>query len=327
MGMCLLMALASTGWAQTQREPPQKSGGADKLEDFARDIGPLKVKGQNFTVVLHGKRIRRPGFPVDADFGETVARMEIRDQAGKVHFEKTFPYEVSEGRFVETTAVWAQVLEGKDGVGLLITYGVLPSPPLAGESWQVFGLFSGPTGSTLNGKLVPFSRPIFADGQLIDGQPGEPIMKTSQEPRLQGDVLHFRVWTGNVFAIFPVRILWFRNSIGPAWHCEKMTPRGWRPICQFRIEAQRVAQQDELTFVRLYPEADEGMGVAEHVVLRKNSRVEFLAAEAEQLWREEAKAIEMGVTGDLWLKVRIDGKQGWIHTQEDFQAIGLPQAG
>jgi hypothetical protein len=25
-----------------------------------------------------------------------------------------------------------------------------------------------------------------------------------------------------------------------------------------------------------------------------------------------------------WLKVRIDGKEGWIHSQEDFDALGMP---
>jgi len=25
--------------------------------------------------------------------------------------------------------------------------------------------------------------------------------------------------------------------------------------------------------------------------------------------------------------VRIDGREGWLHTEEDFAAIGVPQAG
>ncbi len=37
--------------------------------------------------------------------------------------------------------------------------------------------------------------------------------------------------------------------------------------------------------------------------------------------------IGMRFGDELWLKVRIDGKKGWIHTQEDFVAIGLPPAG
>jgi len=33
------------------------------------------------------------------------------------------------------------------------------------------------------------------------------------------------------------------------------------------------------------------------------------------------------VSGDVWIKVRIDGQEGWIHSQEDFDAVGLPEAG
>jgi hypothetical protein len=27
----------------------------------------------------------------------------------------------------------------------------------------------------------------------------------------------------------------------------------------------------------------------------------------------------------LWLQVRIDGKEGWMHSDEDFRALGLPE--
>jgi hypothetical protein len=103
----------------------------------------------------------------------------------------------------------------------------------------VFGLFSGPASSPLNGKLVPFSKPVFAEKQLIDGKPGKGIARTSEEPNLQGDVLNVRVWTGRFFVIIPLRIIWFQNTIGPAWRCQKMTQRGPLPVCELRVEAGR----------------------------------------------------------------------------------------
>ncbi len=253
--------------------------------------------------------------------------MEIKDPGGRVHFQKTFPYEVSGDRFVETTAAAAHLLRGRQGRGLLITYGMLPSTPLGGESWQVFGLFAGPPSAQLHGRLVPFSKPIFAEGQLITGKPGDRVVETSLEPGLQGDVLRFRVWAGNLFVIIPLRILWFRNTIGPAWQCVKMTPRGPKPICALSVEAERHPADEDMTFVRLRREADEGMGVAQHVVVKRDSKVEFLGVEAEVVWKENADSVSLGVSDDVWLKIRIDGREGWIHTQEDFQAIGLPQAG
>ena len=182
----------------------------------------------------------------------------------------------------------------------------------------MFGMF--------NGKLVPLSKPLSMEGDLIEPEPRERVVKTSTEPNLQAEVLNFRVWTGNFSVIVPVRVDWMMGQVRPALGCMKMTSQGRRPLCQFRVEAQRVSQE-EATFVRLCPKAEEGMGIAQHVVVKKDAKVEFLAAEAEQVWKEGDEQIRLGVSEDVWLKVRIDGIEGWIHTQEDLHAIGLPQAG
>jgi len=39
----------------------------------------------------------------------------------------------------------------------------------------------------------------------------------------------------------------------------------------------------------------------------------------------DASSVGISADSDLWLKVRIDGKEGWIHSEEDFQALGLPE--
>lgn len=320
--LLLALGMASTGWAQQTPSAPspaqqKPAPAAIKLEDLERDIGPLKIKNQSFTVVLHMKRVRGAG-PIDPDLQETVARMEIRDEAGKIQYEKSFPYQVQGASFDQTLGISARLLEGNQDTGLLVSYGWLPSAPLEGGSDQVFGMF--------NGKLVPFSKPLSMEGGLIEPEPPEKVVKTSTEPNLQSDVLNFRVWTGNFSVIVPVRVDWMMGQVRPAWRCMKMTSQGRRPLCQFRVEAHRVSQE-EVTFVRLWPEAEEGMGIAQHVVVKKDSKVEFLAAETEQVWQEEDEQISLGVSEDVWLKVRIDGKEGWIHTQEDLHAIGLPQAG
>jgi len=329
---CLATAAVSPVGAQNAgapagRPPQAAAAPVPTIEGFLRQEGPFDLGGQRFTLLFQMKRLARRGLPADPDFGETLAAMEIKDPGGRIHFQKTFHYEVSGDRFVETTTASAQMLRGRQGRGLLVTYGVLPSTPLGGESWQVFGPFAGPPSAPLHGRLVPFSQPIFAEGQLITGKSGERVVETSEEPGLQGDVLRFRVWAGNFFVIVPLRILWFRNTIGPAWRCVKMTPSGAKPVCALGVEAERRPPDDDMTFVRLHPEADEGIGVAQHVVVKKDSKVEFLGVETEVLWKENADGVSLGVSDDVWLKVRIDGRKGWIHTQEDFQAIGLPQAG
>jgi hypothetical protein len=88
-----------------------------------------------------------------------------------------------------------------------------------------------------------------------------------------------------------------------------------------------VPQDEELSFVRLHAEADEGMGTPQHVVLKRDSRVDLLGSEGEVSWQEDERYVGLAPGDDFWLKVRIDGREGWIHTQENFLALGLPQAG
>lgn len=59
----------------------------------------------------------------------------------------------------------------------------------------------------------------------------------------------------------------------------------------------------------------------------RQSKVDFLEARVPTAWSEGEKSITFGANGDMWLKVRIDGVEGWIHSEEDFEAVGLPQAG
>lgn len=307
--LALAPAIGPSDWAQQSPSVagPAQPRAAVRLEDSERDIGPLKIDNRSFMVVLHTKRL--PGAGPDSDLNETVVRMEIRDQAGNVQYEKSFPYALQGSGFDQTLGITARILEGREDTGLLVSYLWLPSAPLEGVTHQVFGI--------IGGRLVPFGKPLSVVGALVEPAPQQPVVKASTEPDVQGDVLDFRVWTGNFSVIIPVRVIWKRSQVLPAWRCVG--------LCQYRVEADRVAQE-EMTFVRLWPEAEEG-GIARHVVVRMDSKVEFLAAKAEQVWQEGDEDVTLGVSEDVWLKVRIDGIEGWIHTQEDLWAIGLPQAG
>jgi hypothetical protein len=83
-----------------------------------------------------------------------------------------------------------------------------------------------------------------------------------------------------------------------------------------------------MTFIRLYREPDEA-GVPRRVVLKPESDVDYLEAEAPVTWNETESTTSFGVPdiNDVWLKIRIDGQVGWIHTEEDLEAVGLPTAG
>ena len=63
--------------------------------------------------------------------------------------------------------------------------------------------------------------------------------------------------------------------------------------------------------------------------MKKNSKVEFLKARAVVRWSSVGDAMRADLS-DLWLRVLIDDdtdKEGWIHGEEDFAAVGLPSGG
>jgi hypothetical protein len=116
--------------------------------------------------------------------------------------------------------------------------------------------------------------------------------------------------------------------------------------CQYRVLPERQLSNSDITFVRLWPSPDEKSGSPEKTVVKKDSKVDLLTALVATHWDEGNPAglpasskgpmhdaggfgVAVGSDGttgrDLWLKVRIDGKEGWIHSEEDFRALGLPE--
>jgi len=76
-------------------------------------------------------------------------------------------------------------------------------------------------------------------------------------------------------------------------------------------------------------QADDGFA-PKQVIVQPPSKIEYLEARTTRtpvVRYEDAEAISFRVNGDVWIKVRIDGVEGWIHTQEDFDAVGLPLVG
>ena len=67
------------------------------------------------------------------------------------------------------------------------------------------------------------------------------------------------------------------------------------------------------------------MGTPRHFVLSKDSKIQFLAAKAITKLQITGDLFEVRLS-DVWLKVLIDDSEdnfGWIHTNEDFSAVGL----
>lgn len=288
------------------------------LHDAEQRLGPFRVGGQDFAVVLRLKRLARP----NADPPEEVAlsALEIQDASGATLYREPFSYAVDAGTFSDFCTASAQLLKGGFTNGLLLSVGCLPSAPKSGDVWELFGL--------MNGKLTRLGKPFTTDGDFLGLIPNPP-QKRGAATLFLPDVMQFRVWTGNVRVTVPVRVDWMQGRLMQGERCFEQTGLGLRESgCEVPVEAERIPNDQDLTFVRLFTEANEGMGVPRHVVLKKDSKVEILAAKIKLSWDESGDVIFFGVDDqDPWLKVRIDGREGWIHTQEDFNAVGVPQAG
>ncbi|HKW24275.1 MAG TPA: hypothetical protein VJN48_00745 [Terriglobales bacterium] len=294
-----------------------------KIVTFDRTLGPFPVQNQSFTFVEHVQSIDRQ--PHDPDSDETVEWWELRDGTGKAVYHQQLGVDLQGGSFSDTESVGARLLKTKLGQGILVDGSSLPSAPEYSGWFQVFGLF--------NGKLVSFGPPMSTDGEFLGEaedsfQPS--VMFRGQQPQtVTRDVLNFRVWTGNFSIIYPVLIDWMQAKVRPAWTCYRTTAKGMVATCTYKVQIDSATRTTkDLTFVRMYAEPEEGFHVT-HVVVKPDSKIEFLEGQMRVDWSETKDNISIGVgnDSDVWVHVRIDGQEGWIHTQEDFEAIGLPQSG
>jgi hypothetical protein len=278
--------------------------------------GPFSIAGQTFVVLLHYKQLADTA----SEESQTLASMEIANAAGEVQYREPFRYSVEGKEFSETCTADVEFLAGNSGQGLLLDVGCLPSAPLSGGPWEIFGV--------VNGKFMPIGKPLVTEGEFGKFVPGA-INRIGTATQILPDILQVRVWTGYFFVSIPVRVNWFQGKLELAQHCFYQTGHGFAEGgCEMPVEeVQRSASDQDLTFVRLFPESNEDIGPPAHVVVKKESQVEILATKVMTTWDEGTDSIELGVGDDIWVKVRIDGKEGWLHTVEDLNAIGLYQSG
>lgn len=281
-----------------------------KVEDVEERKGPFTIKGQTFTVVQHLK-----GQKGDAD--ATLALLEIVDGAGVVRYRDDFLYAVEAGGFCPASV---KVISGSNGAGFLLDMACETSAPEGGGPWQIL--------SVANGKISPLGKPFSAEGQMGEFVPGE-IKKIGNLTQILPDELRIHLFTGYFHVSVALRVGWWEGGLALAEHCFYQTGHGFAPDgCEMPVEdAERAPREQEVTFVRMFSESNDQVGIPEHVVINKDSQVEILAGKVFVTSEESKSGISLGVGPDIWVKVRIDGKEGWIHTEEDLQAIGLNRAG
>ena len=299
-----------TSLSNTPQAAPLATSPAEqpKIESVEERKGSFTIQGQTFTVVQHLKHTGQMGA-----FDETLALLEIVDSGGVIQYRDDFPYAVEAGGFCGASV---KVISGSNGAGFLLDMACDPSAPESGGPWQILGL--------TNGKISPLGKPLSAAGQMGDFVPGK-INKTGTLTQIMPDELRIRLFTGYFHVSVALRVGWWGGGLALAQHCFYQTGLGFAPDgCEMPVEdVERQPGEQELTFVRMFRESNAQVGIPEHVVVKKDSQVEILAGKVFVTLEESKSGINLGVGPDIWVKVRIDGKEGWIHTEEDLQAVGL----
>lgn len=305
----------STPDASSKTSVPASVSTADSTESFA-------IAGHTFRMLKHVQRTAQD---------ESVEWWELRNSKDQVVYRETYPVSVVNGAFDFTVHVTAAPFTTNEGAGIVVQHDEEPSDPLAGGSVQVFGYKYGREKYGVDESLFQsFGPPISVQGEYLgvdtDTTRPKPTLPPGITTMTMDDILKFKIWTGNFFVMYPVRINWITGSLQPARRCMEMTSKGRSGRCSFPVEVE-AHRGSEATFVRLFPDADDG-STPKHIILQPDTKVEYLEARLQIDWAsEDGKSVGFNVNGDVWLKVRIGGQEGWVHSEEDFEALGIPQAG
>jgi hypothetical protein len=283
-----------------------ESGQVSRAE---RRLGPFEIGKTKFTIILQVQKIE--GAP--DGFEETVESLTILDDRAGEHFRKSFEVQVAGRMFRETVGLSAFALESSGGKplraeadGLLLYYGYIPSAPSSGQSCQVFRL--------VDGRLTPTSPPLTVYGRIHDLEEGS---RPEAKKLAQGETMVFGVWTGWFEVLVPVRVLDGLRVIP----LHRDLTFG---LDVFSVAVERLPQDQE-TFVRLFRSPEDTAPA--HVIVRKTSKVEFLQAYTRVGFDTEGGEVAVSAGEMPWLKVRIDGQEGFVKDEEDLAALGLQPAG
>ena len=293
LALCLLVLVS----AAASRQDNSPLSGPIR---YVRTLGPFPIEGHEFTVTLHVicyKQSRHAGMCNDDD-EETISSVSIVDENGKTSFKKSFPVPLvhqAASHLVDVT-----LLEGRENQALELSYEHLSSsPPRTGKSIQLFGL--------QNGILKPLDpEPLEFEGSLAALPPGP--LKDSKR-LLENDTLRIYSLTNYFYIVTPVRVDW------KYFRLEQQDSGDFDVADQPPYEIRPNIESERLIDMYLSPDKKtKPIGVN----LTPESRVQLLRARFSA-----APPDEHDSPNDTWLKIRVEGQEGWILGVDDYTALGL----
>jgi hypothetical protein len=251
-------------------------------------FGPFDVNGRRCTVVVY--KTPTEFFAIVDNSGRTLYRMDLP----------------SKGESGWTVTVRAQGLEGAKWRGILLRHSFSPSAPGDMDSIQIF-VERGQT-------VAPLSPPLGARGFLEPLQAGD---GPGSVRLLKNDTFIVVVWIGRFGVRVPFQVDAAGGQVAPVRLSGRFDPY---------LEGNPSFWQQVGGTVRLYSDVHSNTAPVE-VIIDANSEVCFTDCFARLRWppadsQDMKESLRIGIE-EAYLKVAIDGTEGWVKHPGDLFTLGL----
>jgi len=292
--LILVMSVA-TAVAESDQEFPASV-------TVVRDSDRLFIDRRSFVVQIHQEYF--VGLIPDNQnmlWDRTVKEIRIIDRAGTTHFAESYHIPLYGTGFEYSYRIEPYLLMTENDRGILLVRDALPSAPTSGRSIRIF--------SRHEEKIKPISHWLTVAGDIEGISP-------SDDGRVRlppGDTVTFLVWTGHFSVVVPVLVDLEGVRI--------LVPEGIR---SYALKAKGPVFFRNPDPVNLFMEPSESSPTIK-IAVSRSSRIEYIETLTEAHLAGE-KNLELRVLSP-WLRVRVDGQEGWLREERDFISVGLPPAG
>ena len=254
----------------------------------SRRAGSFRLgKGNTITVSGVIDKIFRPKSDYDRPITDNCVRLFNRK--GRLIYKVNRPEQ-----YCETVEYYlAQLHIPKIGYAILMTWDCEPSGPGSGAHAQLLGLNS-------KRQIIPLTSIMRPEADGTSPSFYEPVKVNLSKTQI--DVPCFKVTQGTGY--FDVPTYYVIQSDGIISEDEPPVYIDHSPI-SFPYYTAELKDSSHIT---LYKTIDDSVYNAITITISKTSKVVFLDAT---------------YTNRCWLHIQIDGHEGYISTQEDFQTLGL----
>ena len=327
---CILSALLLSSAGGCLIAQTAKAAAAPRLLQRS-ETKLLPVHGENYRFT--SKEWYIGGRKNCPDMNTSIAGWELRSPSGELIDHRSYSMPAVRDDCLESTEdVLAKTFKTANHEGIVLDYGMLPSTPDYGGETKIFVLYRQGAKAAVKA-LGPWIQAVPGgsfDTVAPDPTDVHPFPGEAPGAHKQHDALIFKLWLHRITVRAALPVRWETAELAEPWRC---IDGGGRDLgCDWKIVDSVPQKPETRSFVRLYESPDARLQV-KHVVLEPTSKIELIEARIPLHLIRNGEDLNFGLNeaeignfDRLWLHVRIDGREGWIHSAEDFDALGLPDS-